>query len=67
MCLNTEESQGRAEQRGKPIPPQCFGLSKIVWELPGPNNTSAEDGQGLTKRASNQFDTHLKLDFQSVK
>lgn len=67
VCLNTEESQGRAEQRGEPIPPQCFGLIKVVWELPGPNNTSAEDGQGLTKRASNQCETHLKLGLQSFR
>lgn len=67
VCLDTEESQGRAEQRGKPIPPQCFGLIEVVWEPPGPNNTSAEEGQGLTKRASNQCETPLKLGFQSVR
>lgn len=64
-CINTEDS--RTEQGGKPSPPQCFGLIKVVWEPPGPNNTSAEDAQGLTKWASNQCEAHLKLGFQSIR
>lgn len=50
--------ENTVKHRGKPV-------IKVFWEPPGPNSTSAEDA--LTKRASNQCETHLKLGFQSVR
>jgi len=40
MCLDTEESQGRAERQAQ----FCMVLwaLKMVWETSSPNNTGAE-------------------------